>query len=306
MIGNSPAMLRSKAEIRMTAESALNPILITGERGTGKELAARMVHQIRCQSEPFMAVNCAAICSDLLESELFGHVKGAFTGATTERAGAIRSAGRGCLLLDEVSEMDIRLQAKLLRLLDGYGYRPVGSDVDEHAGCTIIATSNRDLTTYDGIRPDLLDRIRCGHIHMPTLWERRDDIPALVEWFIGDRPCGINAEALVSLSHYSWPGNVRELRSVIDRAVVVSMERGMIGSTVIDRLIVEPRAITEDVNLSRAEARLVREAMRQSGGVKTVAAQMLGICRATLYEKFKQHGLDRDGNLLNVKENTTH
>lgn len=291
IVGNSKPALEMLENIETTAKSGLNPILITGDRGTGKELAARHIHAMRTPHGPFVAVNCAAISEGLLESEIFGHVAGAFTGATGNRAGAIRAARQGTLLLDEISEMDVRLQAKLLRLLDGYGFKPVGSDEQFYHDCTIIATSNRNLDEYKGFRADLLDRLRVGVVRVPSLWERRDDIPALVQKFLRQR-AGISADALQRLVNFSWPGNIRELKNIIERAVALCIRRNIIGLNIIDRLLVEPRTVTKDCNLSRAEAGLIREALRQTRNQKTEAAKALGISRTTLYDKLRLHEID--------------
>ena len=236
--GKSEAIRKTLATIRMVASSACNPVLILGETGTGKELAARAVHAWRCSDpEKFIAVNCAALTANLLESELFGHVKGAFTGADREKTGLMELAGSGSVFLDEISEMAGELQAKLLRVLQERSFRKVGGTRDIRSEATIIASSNRDLLAEvkaGRFRKDLYYRLAIFPIRMPALREppRRSDILLLSEYFIRNSNIparggvvGISRPAQMELMAHTWPGNVRELRNVIDRALILETTR---------------------------------------------------------------------------------
>jgi two-component system response regulator HydG len=233
MAGRSAAMDKVLEIIRIVAQSRCNPVLIVGKTGTGKELAAKAVHAWRYgQSEPMIAINCAALTPSLLESELFGHVKGAFTGADREKTGLFAQAGMGSIFLDEISEMPLELQAKLLRVLQEKTFRKVGGTVDITCHATIIASSNRDLfgeMRAGRFRSDLYYRLAVFPIKIPPLshQERREDIGLLADYFLQNagmprtRVASLTPEARAALLAHDWPGNVRELKNVIERALIV-------------------------------------------------------------------------------------
>ncbi len=231
IIGQSESIKTTMHNIEKVAATR-STVLITGESGTGKELAARAIHSLGCRkNSPFVAINCAGIPETLLESELFGHVRGAFTGAVGDRAGYFELAGDGAILLDEIGEMPMMLQAKLLRVLEQKEYVQVGGSKAKPLGARIIAATNRDLRKLGEagqFRMDLYFRIAVFEIAIPPLRERRSDIPALVEHLVAKlngelkRQClGLSQDAMRCLMAYSWPGNVRELRNVIERAMIL-------------------------------------------------------------------------------------
>jgi len=244
VIGDSPAMNRVKDQLRAIAGSH-GTVLITGESGTGKEVVARAVHELspRVQS-PFLGVNCAALSESLLESELFGHEKGSFTGADRLRRGRFELADKGTLLLDEISEVPASIQAKLLRILQERAFERVGSSLSIGVDVRVVATSNRDLpkAAAEGeFREDLFFRLNVLPVHLPPLRDRREDVPALATHFIaeiarreGREAPRISPEVMDLLTAYRWPGNVRELQNICERAVVLS------GQGPIERALVEP------------------------------------------------------------------
>lgn len=244
LVGNSAAMRRVKEQVRAVAESQ-GTVLICGESGTGKEVVARAVHDLSARrDEPFLAVNCAALSESLLESELFGHEKGAFTGAERLRKGRFELAERGTLLLDEISEISTRVQAKLLRVLQERTLERVGSSMSIGVDVRVVATSNRDLprsAAAGEFRQDLFFRLNVLPIHLPPLRDRVDDIPLLLETFLaatarreGKETKSIDPGAMEAMQAYSWPGNVRELQNICERAAVLC------PGPVIERALVEP------------------------------------------------------------------
>lgn len=261
IVGDSPAIRRVKQQVMAVAESA-GTVLICGESGVGKEVIARAIHDLSPrQSEPFLAVNCAALSESLLESELFGHERGSFTGAEKLRKGRFELADRGSLVLDEISEISPRVQAKLLRVLQERAFERVGSSVTIGVDVRVVATSNRDLpraVARGDFRQDLFFRLNVLPIHLPPLRDRLDDIPVLVEHFVkltstreGKSPKRFTPEALALLQSYTWPGNVRELQNIVERAVVLSR-----GETV-ERSLLEPWVLsapssTDHVHMNNA------------------------------------------------------
>jgi len=228
LVGRSPAILALQEEIRRVALSDAK-ILITGESGVGKELVALSIHSHSLRADrPFVTVNCAGLPETLLESELFGHVKGSFTGAYRDKAGMLEKADEGTIFLDEIGEMSLRMQGMLLRFLETGELQKVGADrVGRHVDVRVIAATNRliaDMVSQGSFREDLYYRINVINIQVPPLRERREDIPMLVEAFLesldNDRKLRITPEAYAALAEYSWPGNVRELANVIERIVV--------------------------------------------------------------------------------------
>ena len=276
--------------------------MISGETGTGKELVARAIHSHgRRGKKPFIAVNCAAIPRDLLESELFGHVRGAFTGATGDRAGAFRDADAGILFLDEVGDMDLAMQAKILRVLqDGIvtpvGGRPVKVDV------RIIAATNRNLEqrVHEGVfREDLFYRLNVVPVHLPPLRERIADIVPLAEHFLRRaRGPGLGPAAAAVLLRYEWPGNVRELKNAMQRATAL-VRTPMLAESDFSFLASAPRSPKtidwpeEDLAsaLARLEEMLIRRALDRCQGNRAEAARMLGIRRQHLYSRLERYGI---------------
>src|SRR6266481_1682168 len=286
-------------------------VMISGESGTGKELIARFIHtSSKRASNPFVPVNCGAIPSDLLESEMFGHERGAFTGAVGTRMGLFQLANGGTIFLDEIGEMSTALQVKLLRVLQEREIRPVGADRTVKVDVRVIAASNRELAVEvekGRFREDLFYRLQVIPILVPPLRERRSDIPALVQHFLekhnlqrGAHPCRIADDAMVHLWEYDWPGNVRELENLIERMVILS-EDGVIRvdnlppnirSFISDKKIPRPTLTEEGIDLNRAveefEYRLIDEALRRTKGNKQAAARLLGLKRTTLVAKLRR------------------
>ncbi len=314
IVGHSAAIRGTLDLIQLVAQSRCNPVLITGETGTGKELAAKAIHMIRHADKPFVAVNCAALTANLLESELFGHIRGAFTGADRDKVGLLEYAGEGTLFLDEISEMPLDLQAKLLRVLQERTFRKVGGVKDLPCQATIIASSNRSLrkeVDERRFRQDLYYRLNICPIDVAPLRspERREDIRLLAEHFLRTsticshrrtRVVAITPLALEALQRHDWPGNVRELRNVIERAILLeSTDKIGLRSIIIETAQAEtsPGAPTggraRDFSLEKAERELIARALHETGWQKTQAASLLGITRATLYAKVKQYNIQR-------------
>ncbi|MBI3057442.1 MAG: sigma-54-dependent Fis family transcriptional regulator [Betaproteobacteria bacterium] len=277
-------------------------VLITGETGTGKEEVARALHQHSARADkPFVAINCAAIPHDLLENELFGHVRGAFTGATAARTGIFQQADGGTLLLDEIGDMSAALQAKLLRVLQEGVVVPVGGESGVAVDVRILAATHRDLDqrVRDGdFRQDLFYRLNVLNIRVPPLCERGEDVIALAEHFLalaGDPPKTLTAAAHRALEAHNWPGNVRELKNVIERASVLARgaqidmaDLGLAGPSP----VLETEVSDLPTALSRLEADMIRKALAESGGNRAEAARRLGIHRQLLYAKLRQHGIE--------------
>ncbi|MGH7906906.1 MAG: sigma-54-dependent transcriptional regulator, partial [Candidatus Binataceae bacterium] len=311
LVGRSLAMRRVINTIGSIAGSAVS-VVITGESGTGKEVAARAIHQLsRRKNETFLAINCAALAESLMESELFGHERGAFTGANERRKGYFELADGGTLLLDEITEMKPEMQAKLLRVLEERKLRRVGGSAEISFNVRVLASSNRNLeqSVREGrLREDLYYRLNVFTVEMPPLRERPEDIPFLIDFFMrqfGEReqalPIRIEDEVLALLNNYSWPGTVRELRNAIERAVVVA--RGsVIGVNDLPASIaggrqepsVEPRGhgqvgLKVGVKLKDAEQELVMRTIDFVGGNKRRAAAILGISARTLYNYLERY-----------------
>ncbi|MGE5294682.1 MAG: sigma-54 interaction domain-containing protein [Solirubrobacterales bacterium] len=316
LAGRSPAILKTLQMIQLVAASQCNPVLIVGDTGTGKEVAARAVHMLRHPSGPFVAVNCAALTAGLLEGELFGHVKGSFTSADRDKTGLLEMAGSGTIFLDEISEMPLELQAKLLRVVQERAFRKVGGVKDVECKATIIASSNRDLkkeVREKRFRQDLYYRLNICPITMAPLRspERRQDIQLLAQYFLktsricAHRPkpvTSITKLALEALCRHDWPGNVRELRNVIERAILFeTTDKIGLSSIVIDPIDSEETSHhkidgrAKDFSLEKAERELIARALHETGWQKTQAAALLGITRATLYAKVKQYNLRKGG-----------
>ena len=315
--GRSKAILNTLKTIRLVACSQCNPVLIVGETGTGKELAAQAIHNLRHPNAPLVAVNCAALTANLLESELFGHVKGSFTGADREKTGLLELAGPGTLFLDEISEMPKDLQAKLLRVLQEKTFRRVGGIKDIACNATVIASSNRNLNREvqaNRFRRDLYYRLSTYPITIAPLRapERRDDIRLLAEYFLrtsticpekASKIMSLTKLAVEALERHNWPGNVRELRNVIDRAILlettdkVGLSNILIAPDEWDGLSESrPPGHIKDFSLAKAERELISKALQETGWQKTRAADLLGISRATLYAKVEQYNIEKNTN----------
>jgi two-component system NtrC family response regulator len=317
MVGRSKAILHKLKMIKLVAASQCNPILIIGETGTGKELAAKAVHILRHPNEQFVAVNCAALTANLLESELFGHVKGSFTGADREKTGLLELAGAGTLLLDEISEMPMDLQAKLLRVLQEKTFRKVGGIKNITCNATIIASSNRNLqkeTRTNRFRRDLYYRLNTCPITIAPLRapERREDIQLLAEYFLKTsnicpekrgKITSLTKLAIEALEKHDWPGNVRELYNVIERAILlettdkIGLSNIMFDPAEYDELSDSPTSASQNqiksFSLAAAERELISRALQETDWQKTRAAALLGITRATLYAKVKQYNIEK-------------
>jgi two-component system NtrC family response regulator len=296
------------AELLDTAKRAANSeatVLIAGESGTGKEVLARLIHQHSPRAQgPMVAVNCAAIPENLLESELFGHVKGAFTGAVSNRKGRFQAAAGGTLFLDEIGELRLDLQAKLLRAIQERVVAPVGADQPEAVDVRLIAASNRDLYAAIGqgtFREDLYYRLGVILLHLPPLRERREDIPGLVAHFLLKlgAPAGVrfSAGALARLKAHPWPGNIRELQNIVERAVI--LRKGLLIEADELQLAAPSQPKTENglpdipdegLSLEAMEQGLIKKAMLKANGNRSEAARLLKIPRHVLIyrlEKFK-------------------
>jgi DNA-binding NtrC family response regulator len=313
MVGRSRALAKAFGMIRLVAASRCNPVLIVGETGTGKELAARAIHKLRHPKEPFVAVNCAALTANLLESELFGHEKGSFTGADREKTGLLELAGAGTMFLDEISEMPLDLQSKLLRVLQEKTFRKVGGVKNITCNATIIATSNRNLyreTKAHRFRRDLYYRLNICPVILAPLKspDRKKDIPLLAEYFLNtsticpdktDKITSITNLALEALTKHDWPGNVRELHNVIERAILLeTTDKIGLSSIIIDsaecgEAFHSASDLTRDFSLAKAERELISRALQETGWQKTRAAALLGITRATLYAKVKYYNIEK-------------
>ena len=317
MIGEHPLIQKITQLVRKVATTDAT-ILIMGESGTGKELVARAVHALSPRVDrPFIPVNCGAIPAELLESEMFGHERGAFTGAIGQRAGMFQLANGGTIFLDEVGEMSATLQVKLLRVLQDREIRPVGADRVFKVDVRVLAASNKDLAAEveeGNFREDLFYRLQVIPIVMPPLRERRSDIPLLTSHFLdkhnrkrSGRPARIVEEAMVHLWEYDWPGNVRELENLLERLVILT-EDGRIGlenlppnirSFISEKKIPRPTLGEEGLDLNTAveefENRLIEEALRRTKGNKQAAARLLGLKRTTLVAKLRRRrGADAD------------
>jgi len=318
LVGSSRAMQQVYSLIRQVAPTKA-AVLITGESGTGKELVARAIHQYGNRSAgPFVAINCAALPEPLIESELFGHEKGAFTGALERRAGCFELAQRGTLFLDEISEMPLATQAKLLRVLEDSRVRRLGGKQEIQVDVRIIAATNRpleQLVERNLVREDLFYRINVLHIALPPLRDRLEDLPQLVEALLGDlnqkngcRVTGVDSAVLECFRRYHWPGNVRELRNVLERAVVLAGEGiitpellppGFAGAQGSTRAVCPVQAgkviLPVGITVEEAERALILSTLEHTNGNKTRAAEILGISLKTLFNKLKEYGVSGKG-----------
>lgn len=310
LLGQSEAIEKVFRMVTKVAEYRTT-VLIQGESGTGKELVARALHKLSPRSErPFVAVNCGAIPASLMESELFGHRRGAFTDAHSDKRGIFQEADTGTLFLDEVGEIEPALQVKLLRVLQEGSVRPVGGTKDVEVDVRVVAATVRDLEAdvADGrFREDLYYRLNVLQINVPSLRRRPDDIPLLVDHFIarnnerlGTAIAGMEPRALKCLLNYQWPGNVRELENLIERAVVMAESDRIVMDDLPERIRQGPDAVTQvldagDLSIKRAtrtiEQTLIQRALEQTSGNRTAAAKLLEISHRALLYKIKDYGL---------------
>jgi DNA-binding NtrC family response regulator len=307
LVGRSRTILEVIRRAELVAESR-STVLVTGETGTGKELVARAIHARSGQHDmPLIKVNCAAIPETLLESELFGHVRGAFTGATFTKKGRFALADGGTIFLDEIGTMSTSVQAKLLRVLQDREFEPLGSERTQKVDVRVIAATNRDLRSLVAagrFQEDLYYRLNVIPIALPPLRERREDIPTLVEHFIrqfarnsGKRIEGVEPGVLEELQRYDWPGNVRELENTIERAVVLATGSVLTRDTMWLMGAISPPAaglpsLRLRANLEWAERETIRRALERAGGVKKDAAELMGISQRALSHYLQKHRLE--------------
>ena len=307
LIGVSPKMQRVYRLIEKVSQHNY-PVLILGESGTGKELVAQSIHFFGPRrNRPFVPVDCTALVSTLIESELFGYVKGAFTGAAQTKQGLMEVAGSGTLFLDEIGDLPVDLQAKLLRALQEKEIKPVGSTDRIPISTRVLAATNRDLESsvrQGTFRQDLFFRLNVVQIKIPPLRERRTDIPLLVNSFLekfcdqGSVSRTISEDAMAQLIAYDWPGNVRELENAIERAVALGsgpiLQAGDLPSNLQYGVAEKSFQNSNELRLEELERRAIFRALRESSGDKLAAARLLGIGKTTLYRKLKQYGAQPD------------
>jgi DNA-binding NtrC family response regulator len=313
LVGESPAFRRVLQAVDSVRESSAT-ILLTGESGTGKEMVARAIHKHGNRADkPFVAVNCAAIPEGLLESEMFGHKKGAFTGAVSDRIGRFQQADKGTLFLDEVGDMPLALQAKILRALQERVIEPVGDPRERKVDVRVIAATNKDLldaVARKEFREDLYYRLNVFPIPLPALRERVEDIPALARHFAhilgataGKRIAGFSPEALLAMTNYPWPGNIRELQNCVERATIVAstatieesdLPAYLFGSRPLDgsaaSILSDGAGIPTDLDaaLAEVEKAYILAALQASNGVQAAAAQLIGISERSFWYRLKK------------------
>ena len=319
IVAGSEPMRKILRTVRTVAASSL-PILVTGESGTGKELIAGAVHKNSPRAgKRFVAINCASESENLLEDQLFGHVRGAFTGAEKDRQGLFEYADGGTIFMDEIGDMPLSMQAKLLRVIETGEVVRLGSNEPRQTDVRLVSATNQDLKRLvaDGrFREDLFFRVNGSHIHVPPLRERREDIPRIVRHAVerfaqqlipGEQPPGVTDAAMMRLTSFGWPGNVRQLLNVVQNMLVTAMSDDRRPG---EALTLDVRHIPEDItsaagddepgaasgslagaSLQQIEKRAIRETLRLTGGNREQAAQMLGIGERTLYRKLKEYGL---------------
>ena len=314
IIGRSPAM-QSVFETLAKIVATDTTVLILGESGTGKELVAEAIHtRSRRHEGPFVKLNCVAIPQTLLESELFGHEKGAFTGAHQRRVGKFELADGGTILLDEIGDMSLETQAKILRVLQEREFERVGGTDSVRVDVRVVAATNRDLAeacAQGSFREDLYFRLNVVTVTLPPLRQRREDIPLLAEHFLrraaqrhGKAGLELSAGTLEALVDYDWPGNVRQLQHAIERAVIWAdgqqLRREDLPQEIVSGALAAPERLVDGARgdlpstLERIERQLVIDALRQAGGVQATAARRLGISERSMWHKVKKHGIDVD------------
>jgi DNA-binding NtrC family response regulator len=307
LIGTSPKMQKVYRLILKVAPKR-HPVLIVGESGTGKELVARAIHTYSpWHMKPFVPVDCGALTPTLIESELFGHVRGAFTGATQSRVGLLAAAQGGTVFLDEVAELPVDLQAKMLRALQEREIKPIGSNERTRLDARVIAATNQDLQTAvrrGDFRKELYFRLDVVSIKIPPLRERKSDIPALVHYFLErygggeSRVAGISYEAMTRLMSYDWPGNVREVENCVQRALALGSGSVIQMKDLPSNLLHHVKDGTQDqetATLKELERRAILQALEATHGDRLRAAQQLGIGKTTIYRKIKEYGIEESG-----------
>ncbi|HEY6308397.1 MAG TPA: sigma-54 dependent transcriptional regulator [Candidatus Angelobacter sp.] len=308
-IVGSSAKIQDVLRMISRLKDTRTPVLITGESGTGKELVARAIHfRGSFANRPFVAVDCGSLVPTLIESELFGYEKGAFTGALRSKTGLFQSANGGTIFLDEIGELPLEMQAKLLRVLQEKEVRPVGSNQKAKVDVRVVAATNRDLETEyrnGTFRKDLYFRLNVVTVHLPSLRERRSDIPMLAHWFLDryapDTSMQVTNAAMKSLLQYDWPGNVRELENCVERAVALGDSKLIdVGDLppAIASASPSPESATGTItgavsstDLEDIERATIERVFEQVKGDKAMAGKMLGISRATLYRKLKRYNI---------------
>jgi len=308
IIGNSPAMQRVKNLLTRVANSPASTVLLTGETGTGKDLAAKAIHYNSSRAvKPFVNITCSALPEQLLESELFGHERGAFTDARQQKRGLFETADGGTVFLDEIGEMTIGLQSKLLRFLEDKTFKRVGGLADIQVDVRVVAATNRNLdeeVKAAKFREDLFYRLQVMPISLPPLRERKPDIPQLIRYYIDryngefrKRVRGVTADAATLLENYRWPGNVRELRNAIERAMLLVDREWLVADdfTSLTRHAIPAgfRLPAEGINLEDVEKQLLVQALERSRGNQTHAGQLLGINRDQVRYRIEKFGLER-------------
>jgi DNA-binding NtrC family response regulator len=312
LVGTSPAMQDVMRQVEMAAPSTAS-VLITGETGSGKEMVARSIHMLSPRAErPFVAINCSAIPESLMESEIFGHEKGAFTGAAERRIGCFELADGGTLLLDEIGEMPAQTQAKLLRVLEDRKVRRLGSKVETPVDVRVLAATNKnpEEAVADGhLRQDLYFRLNVFHIHLPPMREHKEDLPQLVDHLLADistkhhkKVTGVGSDVMDLFKSYPWPGNVRELRNVLERAAIAS-DRGTVSRQHLASDFGRTPATTNSglgavrfpvgTTVDAAERELILQTLNATNQNKTRAAELLGISLKTLHNKLKEYEAGR-------------
>ena len=305
IIGSSPKM-QQIFQLTKNAAKSDAPVIIYGESGTGKELVAEAIHNLSDRNKgPFIKVNCAAIAETLFESELFGHVKGAFTGAVKTRKGRFELASGGDIFLDEIGDLPVSMQVKLLRVIEEKVIERVGDSTPISVDVRIICATNRDLREMvekKEFREDLFYRINVIPIFLPPLRDRKEDIPLLVEHFLtknslktGKQINGVSREVMDIFYDYHWPGNVRELRSVIEYAFVVCDGKVITKEHLMPSLLTQKKELTSisnsKISMDKEEKEKIIEALKQTHGNRTKAAHLLGYSRVTLWKKMKKYGI---------------
>src|SRR5713101_3818318 len=312
LIGTSKVMQEVMRQVEMAAPSTAS-VLITGETGAGKEILARTIHELSPRADrPFVAINCSAIPETLMESEIFGHEKGAFTGAAERRIGCFELADGGTLLLDEIGEMPAQTQAKLLRVLEDHKVRRLGSKVETPVDVRVVAATNKNpeqAVAKGELRQDLYFRLNVFHIHLPPLREHKEDLPLMVEHLLrdinskhGKQVRNVSAEVMDVFMSYTWPGNVRELRNILERAAIVC-DRDLIGRAHLPADFGRTQAGSASelssirfpigTTVDAAERELILQTLSATSNNKTRAAELLGISLKTLHNKLKEYGGDR-------------
>jgi DNA-binding NtrC family response regulator len=313
LVGSSRAIQEVMRQVDMAAPSTAS-VMITGETGSGKEIVARSIHMLSPRAErPFIAINCAAIPESLMESEIFGHEKGAFTGAAERRIGCFELAHGGTLLLDEIGEMPAQTQAKLLRVLEDHKIRRLGSKVETPVDVRVLAATNKNpeqAVANGQLRQDLYFRLNVFHIHLPPLREHKEDLPLLVDHLLeeiskkhGKKVAGVGADTMELFKSYPWPGNVRELRNVLERAAIAS-DRGTISRQHLPPDFGHAPAVATGgldgvrfpvgTTVDEAERELIRQTLAATNQNKTRAAELLGISLKTLHNKLKEYEAARN------------